>query len=226
MVTTAAQTTLACLDMAGTTVADDGLVESAFLDALDALGVGEGQRPAMLDYVRETMGTSKITVFRALFPEEEDAQRANAAFESAYGNRLSAGAVAPIPGTEEAIASLRAGGVKVALCTGFSAMTRDRLVDALGWGAIADLLLCPAEAGRGRPYPDMVLTALLRLGTDSVQQIAVVGDTAADIESGRRAGAGVVAGVLTGSDDEARLRGAGATHVLGSVKELPGLLLS
>lgn len=42
--------------------------------------------------------------------------------------------------------------------------------------------------------------------------------------SGVRAGAGVVAGVLTGAHDEDALRGAGATDVLASVADLPALL--
>jgi phosphonatase-like hydrolase len=112
----------------------------------------------------------------------------------------------------------------VALLTGFSATTRDRLLAALDWQGIADLSLCPSEAGRGRPYPDLVLTALLRLGAGDVAAVAVAGDTAADMASGRRAGASIVAGVLTGADGEDRLYGAGATHVLASVADLPALL--
>ena len=41
----------------------------------------------------------------------------------------------------------------------------------------------------------MPLTALLRLGGGSVHELAVAGDTPSDIESGLRAGAGIVAGV-------------------------------
>src|ERR1700722_18265651 len=172
MSTTGRRITLACLDMAGTTVADGGLVEAAFLDALAARGVLEEERRAtMLEYVRETMGTSKITVFRALFPDEADAQAANAAFETAYDERLSSGAVVPIPGAEEAIAMLRGEGVRVVLCTGFSRRTRDRLVAALGWEGVADLFLSPEEAGRGRPHPDMILTALLRLEVEDVADV-------------------------------------------------------
>jgi phosphoglycolate phosphatase-like HAD superfamily hydrolase len=39
-----------------------------------------------------------------------------------------------------------------------------------------------------------------------------------------RAGASLVAGVLTGSGDRTGLLAAGATHILGSVAELPGLV--
>jgi phosphoglycolate phosphatase-like HAD superfamily hydrolase len=76
----------------------------------------------------------------------------------------------------------------------------------------------------------LVLNALLRMGIDDttlndVAQVAVVGDTGNDVLSGRRAGASIVVGVLTGAHDRDALLAAGATHVLDSVAELPGLLL-
>ena len=57
----------------------------------------------------------------------------------------------------------------------------------------------------------MILTALLRLEVDDVRHVAVAGDTASDLIAGSRAGAGVVAGVLTGAHARAEL-GAGAAH--------------
>ncbi|MDI5962429.1 HAD hydrolase-like protein [Streptomyces sp. SL13] len=197
--------TLVVLDMAGTTVADDGLVEWAFSRAAEELGVepGSPDHQEKLDHVRATMGESKITVFRTLFGTEERARRANAAFERAYAGLLDSGACTPLPGAADAIGQLRSAGRTVVLTTGFSRTTQDAILAALGWRDIADLTLCPADAGRGRPYPDMVLTALLRTGTESVRDIAVAGDTAYDMLSGVRAG---------------------ATHVLGSVAELPALL--
>lgn len=211
--------TLAVLDMAGTTVADDGLVERAFVRAADRLGVAPD-----LDYVRATMGESKISVFRALFGDEGLARRANTEFERAYAELVGTGAVTALPGAADAIGELRARGCAIALTTGFARVTQDAILDALGWRDIADLALCPADAGRGRPYPDMVLTALLRTGTDDVRHIAVAGDTAYDMLAGRRSGASVVAGVLTGAHGARQLTEAGATQVLGSVAELPAVL--
>ena len=72
--------------------------------------------------------------------------------------------------------------------------TRDAIIAQLGWGELIDLALSPADAGRGRPWPDLPLTALLRLGGGAVSELAVAGDTASDVESGLRAGAGIVAG--------------------------------
>ncbi|MBF6173869.1 phosphonatase-like hydrolase [Nocardia blacklockiae] len=216
---------LAVLDMAGTTVADGGLVLRAFDAAATAAGIPAAghEREAAVRYVVDTMGQSKITVFRALLGDEDRARRANQAFEAAYDEF--AGDATPIPGAAEAITRLRSAGIKVALTTGFSRGTQDRLLDALGWHELADLTLAPAEAGRGRPYPDLVLTALLRLRVDAVDRVAVLGDTASDIATGRAAGACVVAGVLTGAHDADRLSAAGATHVVPSVVEFADLLL-
>jgi phosphonatase-like hydrolase len=217
--------TLAALDMAGTTVADGGLVERAFTEAIDVVGVSErdGRFPAMLDHVRRTMGQSKIVVFRALLPETQ-AQQANAAFEAAYARLVRAGHCEPVPGAEQAVKALRAAGVRVALTTGFARPTQDAILDALGWRDLADLALTPADAGRGRPYPDMILTAVLRLGIEDVRDVAVVGDTPSDVVSGLRAGASVAAGVLTGAGTRTEFEAAGATHVLDSVRDLPALL--
>jgi phosphoglycolate phosphatase len=223
---TAHRITLACLDMAGTTVADDGTVLAAFTGALDALGVvGEAERGRMTEYVVATMGESKITVFRALFPGDEDrAQAANRAFEAAYARRIEQ--AKPIPGAVEALEQLRAQEVRIVLTTGFSRATADALLDHLGWRGLIDLSLTPEEVGgRGRPHPDLILAAADRYAEGDPARVAVAGDTVGDIRSGLAAGAPIVAGVLTGAHGRDRLAEAGATHLLGSVAQLPALLI-
>ncbi|WP_439386583.1 HAD family hydrolase [Amycolatopsis lexingtonensis] len=206
--------------MAGTTVADDGLVVRAFTEAIRAVGVPDEKYPEMLRYVLGTMGQSKITVFRALLGEEDQARQANAAFEAAYGKLV--GESKPIPGAEAVVRGLRETGVKVAFTTGFAPVTQQVILDALGWRDLADLALAPGDGVRGRPFPDLVLTAALRLEVTDVRRIAVVGDTASDVLCGLRSGASVVAGVLTGAGRREDL--AEATHVLGSVSDLPAVL--
>jgi phosphoglycolate phosphatase len=154
-------------------------------------------------------------------PGPEDGKRA---FERSYATAVDGGALQPLPGATEAIDKLRANGVKVCLTTGFGRPTLDRILDTLGWRDGVDLALCPKDAGRGRPYPDMILTAVLRLAVNDVREVAVAGDTASDVLSGRRAGAAIVAGVLTGAHTRSQLEEAGATHVLESVADVPRLL--
>ena len=219
---TAMPITVACLDMAGTTVADDGSVIAAFSAAVEQFGLPEGTQryDEALAYVRQTMGQSKIEVFRHILGAEDAAQQANAAFEEHYARSVRGGDVEPLPGATETFAALRAAGIKVCLATGFSPATRDALLDALGWRPLVDLVLSPADAGRGRPWPDLALTALLRLGGGAVGELAVAGDTPSDVESGLRAGAGLVAGVLTGSSTREELEQAKAPVILDTIADL------
>ena len=218
---------LAALDMAGTTVADEGAVEEAFQAALDAVGLVAGDLmddPAA--YIRRTMGQSKITVFTELLGgDRHRAEQANTAFEAAFDQAVDRGEVVALPGSEDVFAALRAAGVRICLTTGFSPTTRDRIIAALGWGGLVDLALSPADAGRGRPWPDMILTAVLRLRIDDLAEVAVVGDTTSDLIAGSRSGASIVAGVLTGAHSADELAEAPHTHLLGSIIELPGLIL-
>ena len=150
--------TLACLDMAGTTVRDDGAVEAAFTTALAAVGIAEGT-PRFEEaegVVRRTMGWSKADVFATLL-EPGAAGEATTAFAAAYEAIVASGAVSEIPGALRVLRDLRAAGVKVCLTTGFAATTRDALLDALGWRAEIDLALSPADVGRGRPAPDLIV---------------------------------------------------------------------
>jgi phosphoglycolate phosphatase len=218
---------LAALDMAGTTVADEGAVEEAFQSALDAVGLVAGN---LMDdpgaYIRRTMGQSKITVFTELLGgDRHRAEQANIAFEAAFDQAVGRGEVAALPGAEETFATLRDCGVRICLTTGFSPATRDRIIDTLGWPGLIDLALSPVDAGRGRPWPDMILTAVLRLRIDDVAEVAVAGDTTSDLVAGTRSGATIVAGVLTGAHTRAELAEAPHTHLLDSIADLPSLIL-
>lgn len=213
---------LVILDMAGTTVLDDGVVEQAFQRAADRTGVAARMRwDEALGYVRETMGQSKIDVFTHLSGGDvAKATEASLAFEAAYAEIVAEGGAAEIPGAAALISDLRAAGYQVVLTTGFAPPTRDAIIDALGWGSLVDLALSPVDAGRGRPAPDLVLTAMLRTGTHSVDRVAVFGDTTSDIASGLRAGAGLVGGVLSGAHASDALLAAGAHLVLDDISGL------
>jgi phosphonatase-like hydrolase len=147
-------------------------------------------------------------------------------FEDHYAAAVRGGAVSALPGAEQTITALRQAGVRVCLATGFSPATRDAIISKLVWGGLIDLALSPADAGfwgfegRGRPWPDLPLIALLKLRGGAVSELAVVGDTASDIESGRRAGAAIVAAVLTGASRRADLEQAGAPLILDTIADI------
>ncbi|AWB97007.1 haloacid dehalogenase [Agromyces badenianii] len=208
------------------TVADGVVVERAFALAVERSGIVavEALEPA-LEFVRDTMGQSKIGVFRVLAGgDEELAQRGNAAFEGAYAELVASEGIAEIVGAADVVKELHGAGASIAITTGFSPETRDLILDELGWHDLAALVLSPADAGRGYPHPDLPLTALLRTEASAVDAMVVVGDTASVIESGVNAGAGWVVGVLSGAHDRDALEAAGADAVIDAITELPALL--
>ena len=217
--------TVACLDMAGTTIADDGTVLEAFSAAISTQDLPVATYDQAMTDVRSSMGQSKIEVFRRILGDEETAQKANDAFEDHYAAAVRGGAVAAVPGAEETITALRR---RRPGLPGHRLLpsTRDAIIDKLVWGGLIDLALSPADAGfwgfegRGRPWPDLPLIALLKLRGGAVSELAVVGDTASDIESGMRAGAAIVAGVLTGASSRADLERAGAPLILDTIADI------
>ncbi len=216
---------VAALDMAGTTVSDEGLVVRAFRDALLAVDYPRADLAQGLQFAHETMGRAKTEVFGVLL--HSDARQVAAAlraFEESYTSAVDAGAVTPIAGAERAIRELRRRGIAVVLTTGFTRRTCDHLLEALGWAGLVDGSVVPGPGIRGRPHPDLVLAAAKIAGVEDPTEIAVAGDTTNDLEAGTRAGASIVAGVLTGAHDRGQLEAAPHTHLLESIAELPGVI--
>ncbi len=129
-----------------------------------------------------------------------------------------------MPGALEAIERLRESGVRVCMITGLSRRMLGIVLDTLGWWRLVDLALSPEDVPRGCPWPDQMLAAMLRLGVEDVREAAYAGSTASGIRCGRRAGARIVAGVLTGGHTRDRLRTAGATHFITGIGDFPALL--
>jgi phosphonatase-like hydrolase len=176
--------------------------------------------------VHQARGQSAVDVFRGLFPDGDGrAEAAALSFERSFRAAVDRTGVSPVRGAEEAITQLSDSGVRVCLVTGLSRRLLSLVLDTLGWWRLIDLTLCPDDVPRGCPWPDLTLTAMLRLGVEDVRAAAFAGCTASEVECGKRAGAAVVAGVLTGGHTSDRLRGAGATHLIDGITQLPGLLL-
>lgn len=215
-----------CLDLVGTLLCDGGVVERSFVEALLRVGLAPGspEVAAAIGLERTMKGRSKIEVLRRVLGSETAAHFADGEFETAFEMAIRRGEVGPIPGAAEVLQTLRELDMKICVTTGMSPTARQLMLDTMGWLDHVDLALSPSDVGRGRPFPDMNLRAFLHFALEDVRQMAVAGDTMADLLSGWRAGAGVVAGVLTGAHDRADLEQVPHTHLLGSVVELPAVV--
>jgi len=217
--------TLLVTDFAGTTMRDDGTVLAAYRVALTEFGI-----PFSEDDLAARRGASKRAVFRELAgrtyaPEEvnEIAERALKRFEQALRNEYKTGDVAEVPGAENALTSLKRAGVKLALTTGFDRGLLDMLVGRLEWSTLFDLTLASSDAPAGRPAPFLIYRAMIELNVGDVRQVAVLGDTPLDLQSGTNAQAGWVIGVLSGAHGIETLGATPHTHLLPSVADLPRL---
>jgi phosphoglycolate phosphatase-like HAD superfamily hydrolase len=209
---------VAVLDMAGTTVADDGLVITAFDAAATAAGLPDSgpEREDARRYVLDTMGQSKITVFRARFAPKTVPNWPKPRSTGVRPTSSTPVAAAPITGAAERSAGCT-GRVKVALSTGFSPATHQRRLRTAG--RPCDLTLACRWRPTCRPKPRTHLSALIRLGARRVRNVAVLVYTVSDIESGLRAGAAVVAGTLTGAHVDQHCGQPAPTHVFASVSD-------
>ena len=219
--------TLLCCGLLGVTADDGGILERAFTEAFATQGIvpGTAAYARSMVHVHQTRGQSAVDVFRALFPDAPGrAEAATLAFDRSYRLAVDRSGLAPMPGASEALQQIRDSGVRVCFITGLSRGLLGLVLDTLGWWRQVDLVLCPEDAPRGYPWPDPMLCAMLRLGVTDVRETAYAGGTESGILCGRRAGAQIVVGILTGGHTRDRLHRAGATHLLGSFAELPDVL--
>jgi phosphoglycolate phosphatase len=226
-VSSATPVTLLCCGLLGVTADDGGILERAFSEAFATQGIvpGTAAYARSMVHVHQTRGQSAVDVFRALFPDAPGrAEAATLAFDRSYRLAVDRSGLAPMPGAAEALQQIRGSGVRVCFITGLSRGLLGLVLDTLGWWRQVDLVLCPEDAPRGYPWPDPMLCAMLRLGVTDVRETAYAGGTESGILCGRRAGAQIVAGILTGGHTRDRLQRAGATHLLGSFAELPNVL--
>lgn len=88
-------------------------------------------------------------------------------------------------------------GIKIAIATTDDRGATEAMLRAFGVAHLVNTMVCADDGIRAKPAPDMVTTICSRLKVDPARSI-VIGDTVADMEMARSAGAGYVIGVLSG----------------------------
>lgn len=218
---------LVCCELIGTLAADDGLMERAYAEACATQGIVPGTAAYTRSMVRvhQARGQPPVEAFRGLFPDAPgQAEAATLSFERSFRSSLERAGLVPAAGAEEAIGHIRDAGIRLCVISCLSRRLLAQALDALGWWQLIDLALCSEDVQRGAPWPDLMLAAMLRLGVGDVREAAVSAATESMTQCGKRSGAGIIAGVLTGAHTAERLRGAGATYIIGGVSSLPRVL--
>jgi len=221
---------LVVFDIAGTTVADNGQVAEAFMEAFLTTGI---QLP--VEEVKKVMGFRKIDAVRLLLdkfsPDSPSGAEREALIREIH-DRFIRGMISfyrqdpdlkPLPYAEKLFSKLQEKGVKIALNTGFTRAITDAILQRLHWdngaGGI-DKVICSDEVPEGRPSPDMINRLITELGVSSAGNVLKVGDTEVDVEEGRNAGCGIVVSVTTGAYTRDQLQQYQPDFIIDSLEEL------
>jgi phosphonatase-like hydrolase len=217
---------LVCYDLASIVV-DDEITKRAFAEAIATLGIVTGTEAYTHSMVKFDRGRGRppAAVLRELFSSNETtAQAASLAFDRSFSAAVERFGVAASPEVLAPFGKISAVGLRVCPLTTLSRRAAGALLAQLRRQGPADLALCADDVRRGFPWPDLVLTAMLKAGTGDVRAIAVVSATEAGLLAGHRAGAGLVVGVTRNRKQLPAMREAGATHIVDDVAALPDLL--
>jgi phosphoglycolate phosphatase len=219
---------LVALDIAGTTLDDGGTVYDALRGAVEERGATVSATD-----LQTWMGTDKVTAIDALLrlggvePTADQVAKSFDRFREILRTRYAERPAVILPGVADAVRTMRAAGIRVALTTGFSRDIVDLLLDSVGWvvGTDLDAVVTTDDVPAGRPAPYMIHRAMERTGVTDVRRTLAAGDTVVDLRAARNAGV-VSVGVLTGQTPRELLEAEPHDHVLESVRMLPELLLN
>jgi phosphonoacetaldehyde hydrolase len=106
-----------------------------------------------------------------------------------------------IPGALEAVASMRARGLKIGSTTGYPRAVMDVVVrTAAAQGYAPDTIVCAEDTPKGRPGPFPALKALIDMAVFPVEAVVKIGDTVVDVEEGLNGGMWSVGITVTGNE--------------------------
>jgi phosphonoacetaldehyde hydrolase len=243
------------LDWAGTVVdfgsrAPMGAFVRAFAAFDVAIEVADARGPmgmAKWDHIRAVGHTPRVAAaWRAKHGRDFSEADADAIF--AVFEPLNAASVvdhaAFVPGALEALADLRARGIKIGSTTGYTRPIMEKLLPvAAEGGYVPEVVVCAGDLPAGRPSPLMMWYAMAKLGVWPADRVVKVDDTPVGLGEGVAAGTWTVGVALTGniaglSEEElaalppdargavraratTELEAAGADLVIDGISELP-----
>lgn len=215
-------------------------------EALVRMHMGRAKR----DHVEAIMlAPETVVAWQAIHgrhPAQGDVDTVYAALEPLMAQSAAAHTTL-VPGAAALVADLRAHGLKIGSCTGYTRpMMADILPQAAAQGYAPDCLVCAGETPQGRPSPFMIWQNLLSLGIWPTHACVKVDDAEVGIEEGLNAGCWTVGVAASGngvgldyaaftalSSEEraarvgasaASLKAAGAHFVIETIADLPAVL--
>ena len=210
------QPTLAVFDTMGTTICDDGIVQRCVTRALTSVHMTRINS----DDVDAQRGRTKQDLFLNLLGDQV---RAHSAFQTFKGELIKAvrqGELQPVASANDVFKAMHNRGINIALISGLDREILDALIADMGWNHTFNFTLSSNDVKRGRPSPDLILTAALQAQVDNVRDILTVGDTTNDLIAADHAGVVMNYGVLGGAHGRSKLESAPHRAILNDLSEL------
>lgn len=210
---------LAVFDLDGTLVDSLDSIVSAMTTAWRAHGLGDVRPEA----VRRIIGLPLVEAIAELFPGGGRADHVSLSerYKTAFGDlqRRPEHRDNLYPGAAAALDALEKEGVLLGIATSKSMKGLVRSLERHGLRRRFSTLQT-ADAGPGKPSPEMLFRAMAETGVTSVDTV-MIGDTIFDMEMARNAGVAAI-GVGWGYHESHDLKSAGASVVVDSFDDVPG----
>jgi HAD superfamily hydrolase (TIGR01509 family) len=133
------------------------------------------------------------------------------------------GEVAPLPGARDLLLAIKERGHPLVLASSGQQRHVDLALDLLEAREIADAWTSSADAEQTKPAPDLLQTALKKLGAPQDAASVLIGDSVWDVEAAKNAGMPAIA-VRSGGFGDDELRNAGAVGIFDTPGDLRAAL--
>ena len=127
-----------------------------------------------------------------------------------------------LPLVSETLEKLKEMGLRLVLFTADGDKAMNLIVNRTGIRKFFEVMISRGEFNKVKPHPDHITSAMLLVCSKSEETI-VVGDSVADIASGKSVGA-ITVGVTTGLNSRQELSEVEADYLIDSVADLPDLI--
>ena len=205
-------------ELAARLEADSGLAVSQALFRAYGYDSADGRARADSFLAITPMATLRVMAGEVLRKAGHPASGVESALAAAWRAPDPVATARPLADLPALFVALRERGAKITVATGDDRSPTEAALAACGVAGLVDALACADDGFPPKPQADMVVY-LCRLLDVPAAQTMVVGDTVADMQMARGAGAGLAVGVLSGVSP-AEVLAPHADVLLNSVAEL------
>ena len=207
-------------DFDGTLANTNNLILTSFDQAFTAV-LG---RPLPREKIVRTFGLPLGECMEALVSDAALVPRLRAAYKEFHHSHHDE-MIRPIEGVAQALALLKAQGLRLGVVTSKKRPMLQRGMACVGISGYIDAAVAAGEAALPKPYPQPVLLACRRLFVQP-QECICVGDSYHDLQSGHAAGALTAAVRYTTLDWQEILEKGKPDFILNNLLELPEIIKS